>query len=135
METKTAKILSVQENQKSYDYQGTTYYVHLIKFEGSEHTWKFDSKNTTCEKFKVGETATFDCDIKVNGQYTNYKIKPKQDPFKKGEPKDQGIITYLSCLSSAANYFTNTKPSTWEDVMSAANKAYNEAMNKSTLKS
>jgi hypothetical protein len=137
METKTAKILSVQENQRQWDYQGTKYFDHWIKFEGSDNVWIYSSKSDKCEKFKAGEVATFDCDIKTNGAHTNYKIKPKQEQgaggFKKADPKDQGIITYLSCLSSAANYFSNTKPSDWSDVMKAAEQAFNEAFKKSTL--
>lgn len=135
MENKTAKITSVQENQRSYNGQNGTTYIHLIKFEGSDQAWEYHSLKQQCEKFKVGETQTFDTDVKVNGQYTNYKIKPAKDApggFKKGEPKDQGIITYLSCLSSVCNFFQQRQGDS-NDVFKMADEAFNRAIQKSTL--
>lgn len=139
METKTAKIISVQENQRQWNYQGTDYFDHWIKYEGSDQVWVYGSKSATCEKFKVGETATFECEIKQSGNYTNYKIKPAQTNgaagggFKK-ENKDQGIITYLSCLSSACNFYSGRLQSDADDVLRFAEKAFTEAVKKSTLK-
>ena len=137
METKTAKITSVHENQRSYDYQGTKYFVHHIKFEGSDNTWNYDSKTQTCEKFKSGEVATFDTNVIEKNGFTNYKIKPKQDAngggFKKGEPKDQGIITYLSVLSSASNFYASKPQATNAEVFEMAEQAFNKAIQKSTL--
>lgn len=136
METKTAKILSVQENQRQWDYQGTKYFDHWIKFEGSEQVWIYSSKSDKCDKFKVGETSTFDTDVKVNGSHTNYKIKPKQEANGFGgkmQPKDQGIITYLSCFASACNYHAQ-RTCTQQDVFEMTEKAFNTAMTKTTLK-
>lgn len=140
METKTAKITSVQENQGNWNYQGTTYYKHLINFEGSDHVWTYDSKSDKCEKFKVGQVQTFDTDIKQNGQYTNYKIKPAKEQngqYTKKETKDQGIITWLSCFSSVCHLFAEKQGSNsvrFEDALSATDKAFERAMSKSTLK-
>lgn len=137
METKTAKITSVQENQRQFEYQGTKHYEHWVKYEGSEIVHTYASKSEKCEKFKVGETATFDIDIKQNGSHTNYKIKPKSDGFgggggKKFEPKDSGIITYLSVFSSACNYHAQ-RTCSQSDVFDMAEEAFKRAMSKTTL--
>lgn len=135
METKTAKITSVQENQRQFEYQGTKYYEHWIKYEGSDILHTYASKTEKCEKFKVGETATFDVEVRQNGPHTNYKIKPKSDsPFKKGEPKDQGLITALSCISSAVQLHHRFAPNSAESVIETANKFFEFAMSKSSLK-
>jgi len=137
METKTAKITSVQENQGNWNYNGTTHFKHFIKFEGSDTVWTYDSKSDKCEKFKVGETATFEIKTQQNGQYTNYKIKPvsqQNGQFAKGN-KDQGVITALSCLSSACNLHQQSSaildPNS---VLTTAEKFYQWATQKSTLK-
>lgn len=137
METKTAKILSVLENQRQYTGQNGSVYIHFITFEGDQHNkaWEYHSTKAVCEKFKVGETTTFDIEIKVNGTYTNYKIKPKQEAgagFSGRSPKESGRITFLSCVSSASVYFAHTKPSSWSDVLEAAEEAYVRAMAKSS---
>ncbi len=140
METKKAKILSVQENQKSYNSKNGMAYVHFIKFEGDtdNRNWEYHSKKPTCDKFKSGQEASFEFGPVVNGNYTNYKIKPIQENGSQGysgdNSKDQGIITYLSCLSSAANYHAQKGPNNWDDVMQAADQAFQKAFQKSTLK-
>lgn len=136
METKTAKITSVQENQRSYDYQGTKYFVHQIKFEGSDKAWNYDSKSEKCEKFTVGEMANFETDVREKNGFTNYKIKPKEQfggGFKKSDPKDQGIITYLSCFSSSCNFFATKLQASQEDVFKMTDEAFNKAIQKSTI--
>lgn len=138
MET-TAKITSVQENQRSYNGKNGTIYIHFIKFEGDQEnkTWEYHSQKTTCDKFKVGESATFITEVKVNGQYTNYKISPaKQDGFsggKKGDPKDQGVITFLSLYSSTCNFYAQRGQVTIEDVLADTEKAFKKALEHSTL--
>lgn len=135
METKTAKINSVQENQRQFEYQGAKYFEHWIKYEGSDIVHTYASKTEKCEKFKVGEIATFDVEVRQNGPHTNYKIKPKQDnPFKKSEPKDQGLITALSCISSAVQLHHRHSPNSAEGVIETANKFFEFAMSKSSLK-
>lgn len=133
METK--KITSVQENQRQWDYHGTKYFDHWIKFEGSEQVWVYSSKSDKCEKFKSGEEATFETKVQQRGQYTDYKIKPVQQngAFKKGEAKDSGIITYLSCFSSACNFYSSRLQSNSADVLNFTEEAFKKAMEKSTL--
>lgn len=138
METKTAKILTILEDQKRYTGQNGMVYVHLITFENDSYgrPWEYHCKKQNCEKFKIGEVATFDTEIKQNGQYTNYKIKPIQadgsaTTFKAADPKNQGRMVFLSCLSSAATFFSTNKPSDWQDVLAAAELAYDKAIQKS----
>lgn len=138
METKTAKILSVQENQRNYTGKNGVTYIHLIKFEGDPNTWEYHSLKNQCEKFKLNEIQTFDTDIQVNGQYTNYKIKPKQDAGGysgggKAAPKDQGIITYLSVFASSCNYHAQ-RTCTQDDVFAMAERAFAAATSKTTLR-
>lgn len=140
METKTAKIVSVQENQRQYDYQGTQYFEHKIKFEGSDQLWSYSSKSPICEKFKTGESATFDIEIKENGQYKNYKIKPAQaqggngySGGKKADPKDQGMITFLSLYSSTCNFYAHRGQATIDQVLTDTERAFKKAMEHSTI--
>ena len=135
---KTAKIISVQENQKQYSGKAGIIFVHLIRFENDieNKLWEYHSKSEKCDNFKEGQVQTFQTEIKQNGTYTNYLIKPASTGTgtNKGANKDSGIITYLSCLSSAANFYANQKPSTWQDVMDAAEQGFKKATEKSTLK-
>ena len=131
---KTAKITSVQENQRNYQSQNGQVFIHLIQYEGDDKTWEYHSKSNVCEKFKVGQVSDFDTDVKQNGTYTNYKIKPaQQNNFPKGQNKDQGTITYLSVFSSCCNYFAQRSNGS-EDVFAMAEKAFNISVSKSTLK-
>lgn len=139
METK--KITSVQENQRSYNGKYGQIFIHMIQVEGSETKWEYHSQKQNCDKFKVGEVANFTTETKQNGQYINYIIKPVNDQpgagngsgFKKAEQKDQGTITYLSCFSSAANYYAQRSDGP-DAVLSLAERAFQEAMKHSTLK-
>lgn len=138
MET-TAKILSVQENQRQWSYQGSDFFDHYIKYEGSDQVWTYASKSPTCDKFKVGETATFETLIKENGQYKNFKIKPAQatngySGGKKADPKDQGMITFLSLYSSTCNFYAQRGQATIDQVLTDTEKAYKKALEHSTLK-
>jgi len=131
---KTAKIISVQENQRNYQSQNGQVFIHLVEYEGDQTIWEYHSKSAVCEKFKVGQMADFETDVKQNGQYTNYKIKPaQQNNFSKAPMKDEGTITYLSVFSSCCNYFAQ-RSNTSEDVFAMAEKAFNIAVSKSTLK-
>ena len=134
---KTAKIISVQENQKQYSGKGGPVFIHLIRFENDieNKIWEYHSSKEICEKFKEGEVATFDYEIKQNGNYTNYLIKPKAAggagaKFK--DTKDEGVITYLSCFSSACNFYAKKLQVSEDDVLDFAEKAFQKAVAKST---
>lgn len=139
MET-TAKIVSVQENQRQWEYQGSQFFDHYIKYEGSDQVWTYASKSPTCDKFKVGEQATFETLIKENGQYKNFKIKPVQPAGngaysggKKADPKDQGMITFLSLYSSTCNFYAQRGQATIDQVLTDTEKAYKKALEHSTI--
>jgi hypothetical protein len=74
-EQKTAKILMVKENTRTFG-KDKTFYVHEILFDGSSETWSFNSLNPKCTEFEAGKEATFTIEIKENGQYKNYIIRP-----------------------------------------------------------
>ena len=142
METKTEKIIAVQENKRQFSGRTGPIFVHLIRFENDKENklWEYHSANEVCDKFKEGETATFTTEIKQRGQYTDYTIKPGGQstgrPFGGGggQKKDEGVITYLSCFSSACNFFATKVHASEEDLFSLAEKAFNKAMSKSTNK-
>jgi hypothetical protein len=133
---KTATVTNIQENVSQFDWQGKKYHKHTITFDNGDKG-EYTSVSPTCDKFKVMEQTTYTIETKTNGQYTNVVIKPVQAAgsggFKKSEPKDQGIITALSCLSSASNLYTQTMGNSPDNVIKAAEIFYQWAISKSTL--
>lgn len=141
------KVKSVRENVRSYDGKNGKNYIHMITLEEGVVIegdlvleGEYHSQKPTCENFVAGQEATFETEKRVNGQYTNYKFKPVRAAFsngfkggKKMEPKDQGTITALSCASTAANYY-HQRQATEEQVLAFAEKLFNWATSKSTLK-
>lgn len=144
METKTEKITAVQENKRQFLGRTGTIFVHLIRFENDSENkvWEYHSSNEVCDKFKEGEKATFITEIKQRGQYTDYTIKPYQQgaggggkPFSGSmQKRDEGLIVFQSCFSSACNFYARKLHATEEDVFALTEKAFNKAMLKSTLK-
>lgn len=142
METKTvtAKITSVQENAKQYSGKTGPIFIHKIRFEGDEKNmiWEHHSSSEVCDKFKEGEVATFETEIVVRGQYTDYKIKlPRQGNPYNGNPgkaaKDSAIITYLSCFSSACQFYQRKLQASESDVLEFAETAFKKAMEKKSI--
>lgn len=136
---KTAKIISVQENQKQYSGRGGIIFVHLIRFENDieNKLWEYHSQTEKCEKFKEGQVQTFQTEIKQNGTYTNYLIKPASTGTGagsgKGANKDSSIITYLSCLSSACQFYQRNLQASEKDVLNFAETAFKKAMEKKSI--
>lgn len=86
------------------------------------------------DKWVVGKEVTYTKN--VNGQYTNFKLVEKKDFKGKYESKDQGVITMLSCISSACALYAEKGGSAgvrMKDVTDAAEMFFNIAMSKSTL--
>lgn len=79
METKTAKIVSVQENQRQWEWQGTKFFDHYVKIEGSDQVWTYASKSDKCDKIKAGETIEVQMEIQERNGNKYYKIKPSQN--------------------------------------------------------
>lgn len=132
---KQAKVINIIENQKQWQGNNGMIYYHEITFDNGDKG-QYGSKTQTCEKFKVGEVSDYDIEERVNGNFKNYTIKPVQQNgaggFKPKDNKDQGIITALSCISSAVNLHARTSTSSAEDVMRDAEKFFNYAMSKTT---
>jgi hypothetical protein len=133
MQNKTAKVTSIKPdgNFGAGTQFGITY-KHLIEFDNGDKG-HYNSKKEVQDRFVIGKESTYTIETKVNGQYTNYSIKPVDDKagFKK-ENKDQGVITALSCISSAVNLHARTSTSTAEDVLADADKFFKYAMSKTT---
>jgi hypothetical protein len=138
METKQVKVAAVQENQRQWEWQGSKFFDHYVKIEGSDQVWTYASKVDKCDKFKAGETVEAQLDIQERNGNKYYKIKPVQAATNgftgvKKDPKDSGIITYLSCFSSACNFYAQ-RTCVPEDVLHLAEQGFNEAIKHSTLK-
>lgn len=114
----TKKVQGIRENaKKSYTYKDATYYVHEIKLAEpvdvqGDMVAEFDYHSTKekVDKFVVNQEATFTVDKKVNGNYTNYRIKPSETmkkPFGgagfKAAPKDDSVIAAQSILGYVLN--------------------------------
>lgn len=115
----TKKVQGIRENaKKPYTFNNATYYVHEIKLvepvdvEGDKVAeFDFHSTKDKVDKFVVGEDATFTTSKKVNGNYTNYRIKPSdtmKKPFGggggfKSAPKDDSVIAAQSILGYVLN--------------------------------
>ncbi len=69
------RVKEVFQNAKNFSGQKGTIYIHKITFEDGS-SGEYHSQKDTCTKFTAGNEAEFECEVKVNGQYTNYKIKP-----------------------------------------------------------
>lgn len=131
---KQAKVISAKPDGSFGE--GTQYgitYKHFIEFDNGDKG-HYNSKKSNQDYFIVGQEANYTIEEKVNGQYKNYSIKPVQAQFggKPKENKDQGVITALSCISSAVNLHARTPSSSAEDVMRDAEKFYNYAISKTT---
>ena len=135
METKKAKVAMVIENQRSYNTQNGTCYVHRITFENGD-TGDYNSKSATCEKFKQGVETDYTIETKVNGQYTNVLIKPVSTQANggggfKSQPKDEGKIVAQSCLNYATQFYQQRQGST-VDVFNFAQEMFNWVNSKSS---
>jgi hypothetical protein len=141
----TAKILTVLENQGSFaakDGSGN-WYKHGIIYEGSSQMWELLNRTPTCTEFKVGEEASFTTETKVNGNFTNYKIRPVKTAapsggfkpgfksggggFKPKEPKTERLIVIQSVFAALCNK-TQGSTITTDQVWAATKKIYDEMM-------
>jgi hypothetical protein len=128
METKKAKVAMVVENQRSYNTQNGTCYVHRITFTNGD-SGDYNSKSPKCEKFKQGVETEYTIETKVNGQYTNVLIKPVSTQSATGggfkaQPKDEGKIVAQSCLNYATQFYQQRNATTAE-VFSLAQEMFN----------
>lgn len=136
----TKRVVKVREAIKTYSGKNGQITVHGITVEDDPQEWEYHSLQPTCSKFKPNEEVTFTTEVKQNNNYTNYKISPinTTGPFVKGAPfkqesKDQGLITALSSVSTAVNFYQHQSPRVNEDIVLAfAEKIFIWANSKST---
>lgn len=142
----TAKVVRVRENsKKGYLGKNGQIFIHLITVENSDIEWEYHSQKDTCTKFVAGQEATFTTEVKTNGNFVNNKISPVTvptgnpnaggygaKPTYKAEPKDQGAIQAMSCVSSAVNHYQNRKDGSEEAVLAFAEKIHQWVSTKST---
>jgi hypothetical protein len=132
----TKVVQAVREDIQGYEINGTRFYDHIITIEGVDY--HYDSKSPTLVNFVAGKEATFTTEEKMQkNNKVRLKIVPvKENPFKGGGAKsggfpakgnyskDDGAISMLSCISSAANYHKD-REGTFDTVLKDAEKAYN----------
>lgn len=113
-------------------------WLNLKTTDGKEIGVKIDR----CPKIKAQHDAAqaknlsaFELECKVsekNGKLFAWDLDEKKGGG--GAPKrDEGVITYLSCASTAAQYY-HQRQSTKEDVYAMAEELFLKATSKSTLK-
>ena len=127
------KVKSVTQDIRNYSTQYGQMYVHLITFEGENTAYEYNSKSNVCEKFKIGEIVNVEVSQRTaNGIVTNI-VKPIQQNTKPNvsytSQKEQGIITYLSCLSSVTQLYAGTGVKV-SDVLNDVELAFTKAMEK-----
>ena len=64
--------------KKEGEGQHGKWYLYEILLEGDDKKYQYMSKAADQTKFIAGKEAEFTVEEKVNGQYTNYNIKPIQ---------------------------------------------------------
>lgn len=144
-EKKKVKVAGIANAARQYPYNNATNYVHHVMFEGDNNKWEYHSTKDKIDKFKEGDVIEVEMKIEQrenNGNtYTDYKIRTIDDAGAKGkggfkgEPKDEGVITMLSCIGHAATLHAEKGGSTStkdEDVIKTAEKFYAAAIAKST---
>lgn len=134
---KVSKVKTVNSAFNSWEKDGVTYYPHRYNMEdGTEITANHKAMNP----FKPGDEVEYE--IKGNDNQGNPKGsvgKPQtggngNSGGYKSDPKDQGVITWLSCFSSVCN---NTQQSVMageiNTLIDMTNKAFDEAKKHSSL--
>lgn len=140
METKQVKVTAVQENQRQWEWQGSKFFDHYIKIEGSDQVWTYASKAERCDKFAAGQAIEAILDVQERNGNKYFKIKPSQAQNGSGfsggkkDPKDSGIITFLSIYSSTCNFYAQRGQVTIDQVLQDTEKAFKKALEHSTLK-
>lgn len=122
----TSKVTQVVGNGTWKNQEGKTFYKWEVHMENGDIGGAMTAAQQQ-DKWVVGKETTYT--KIVNGQYTNFKLVEK-----KPEPKDQGVITMLSCISSACNAVAqSSNHNNTAIILDMANKFYEAAMSKSTL--
>lgn len=104
METKRSIVRSAIFKKANSGTNGL-YYIHEITFDNNDKGVYF-SKTETQDTFKEGQEAEYTIETKVNGNFTNYSIKPIRatNGFVpgKGNPAYEHKRTALKCATDLA---------------------------------
>lgn len=108
---------------------GQTYYKWNITMDNGDFGGAMTAKEQQ-DKWVIGKEVTYTSETK--GNFTNFKVVEEKPVFGGGkvEPKQQGVITYLSCASTAANFYAQRSNGSEEQVLAFAEKLFNAAMSK-----
>lgn len=102
MEKKKSQVRSVVFKKEFTNSYGTSYIFDVV-FE-NEDAGQFFSKEKDQKTFRQGVEVEYTIEQKVNGQYTNYTVKPFQangqaGGFPKGNPSYEHKRTALKCAT------------------------------------
>lgn len=97
METKKSIVRSAIF-QKANSGTNGMYYIHEITFDNGDKG-KYFSKSETQDTFQAGKEIEYTIEEKINGNYTNYSVKPVRPAFVpgKGNPSYEHRRTALKC--------------------------------------
>jgi hypothetical protein len=144
METK--KVSKIRENVRQFQAQGKQFHVHHINMEGDPIDYHYNSATPTCIKFVVGQEATYTVSDDNFGNKKISPVQPQGNPAFGGKPafggggfkketKDGGLISWLSCFSSVCNLYAGSPTANnFDQLLTLANKAFDEANRHSSLK-
>lgn len=122
-------VSEVQQNARSYDGKNGKIYIHMVTFaDGSKG--EYHSSSDTNKKFAIGQDVEFECEVKVNGQYTNYKIKPVDNGGGFGGNRGGGVDMKLYAATESFKLAKQTAeknptPLTKEQLVEIAKSYYN----------
>lgn len=123
---------NVASNGTWTNQQGKTFFKWNVTMDNGD----FGGAMTGAEqqdKWVVGKEVTYTSETK--GNFTNFKLvedKPAFGGVAKVDPKQQGVITFLSCASTACNFYAQRSNGSEEQVIAFAEKLFNAAMAKKT---
>jgi hypothetical protein len=110
---------------------GQTYYKWTISMDNGDVGGAMTAKQEQ-DKWVIGKEVSYTMEVK--GNFTNLKLVEEKPAFNgaKAAPKEQGVITFLSCASTAANFYSQRSTGSEEQVIAFAEKLFNAAMAKKT---
>lgn len=120
---------NVVSNGTWTNQQGKTFYKFTVTMDNSEVGGVMTATENQ-DKWVIGKEVTYTSETK--GNFTNFKIVEEKPVFGGGkvDPKQQGVITYLSCASTAANFYAQRSNGSEEAILAFAEKLFNAAMAK-----
>ena len=121
---------NVVSNGTWTNQQGKVFYKWNVTMDNGD----FGGAMTGAEnqdKWVVGKEVTYTAETK--GQFTNFKLVEEKPAFTGGskvDPKQQGVITYLSAVSTAVNFYAQRSNGSEEAVLTFAERIYQKTIEK-----